>query len=107
MTAEKFEKPRTIPEGLNPEEIKILQEINRILGVYEKAVADKKVSIDEYDEKQRVKINFKKELESKGIDPYEYYLFHRLIGSSEIKTKLDLPDHTIEKKIKEIYAEYV
>ena len=108
MSAENFEKrQRPIPEGLNPEEIKVLQEINNILDIYTQNIHNKTVSVEKMNEKQRTIINFKNELEANNINPYEYYLWHRLTGSSEIKSKLDLDDHTIENKIKEIYAEYI
>ncbi len=105
MSEENFEKrQRTIPEGLKPEEIKVLKEINKILDAY---IDDRQVSAEEMINNQKIIDNFQKELKAKNINPYEYHLWHRLMGSSEIKSKLDLDDHAIEKKIKEIYAKYI
>ena len=103
---ENFEHKLGEPEHLKPEELKIWREMNNIFNSYHSKLSG--VPFEEMNKIEERKIDFKNELEKKGIKPYDYLLFHDLIGSgvSSLNLTLDTEDHVIEKFIKELYNKY-
>ncbi len=109
MSEENFEPKLGEPTHLKPEELKIWREMQVIFDSYNSKL-DKIFSEDfeKPNEIQNKKIDFKNKLIAEGVDPYEFLLFHDLIGSgvSQLNLKLDTKDHRVEKFIRELYAEY-
>ncbi len=97
-------KQRPIPEGLTKEEIVVWHEVNEILDRY--GISIKTLSTEKIDEMLKKKFDFKKELKDKGIEPQEYILWHRVVGSTlpiAGVTKFDTLNHDIENFVRTQY----
>ncbi len=95
MSEQENKKP--VPEGLNPEEIKVLQEINDILDVY--MFFQESLSYEEMNKVTIKKQVFQKELTEKGINLENYLLWNRLVGSTRFdKLKFDITEKDVEDK---------
>lgn len=90
--------------NLTPEQNKILQEVNDLLH-FDKTRED---SLDKFMARQHAAENFKRLLEGEGLEPLDYILWHRAIGSTpqDDISSFDTEDSRIEKFIRNFEREY-
>ncbi len=112
MTEKIPEQPRRIivdEEGdfvLNEEQQIVWDNITKEIEAYYLKLSQDLIAKEEFAEDKRKILDFgKKELEEKGLNPQDYILWHRLIGSGfhDEEKLFDTPDRKIEKFIKDLY----
>ena len=90
--------------NLTPEQNKTLQEINDLLNFDE----TRKGNADKFFARQLSAKDFQVELRNEGIEPLDYILWHRAIGSTPFDdiAKFDTEDKRIEKFIRDFDKKY-
>ncbi len=104
---EKIPETETLgmPEDLiSKERMKIILEMKEIFDKYNSKLSTNEISLEKNQEVQTKIINFKDQMIKEGNFPYQYILFHMLLGSTP---PVDSIDGKIRKFIKELYAEYI
>lgn len=100
---ENFNEKKEYP-NLTPEQNKTLQEINDLLRFDE----TRNDNTNKFIALQLAARDFQIELRSDDIEPLEYILWHRAIGSTppDDISQFDTEDKKIEKFIKDFYKKY-
>jgi len=95
----------------NEQEI-ILEQLSNALNKYFLDVKGDKVDREEFEEISEKINDLKKDIESRGLEPIRFLLWHRLNGSGifGVEDRVDLfdtPESDIEKFILETFAKYL
>ena len=100
---ESFNAKKEYP-NLTAEQNLILQEVNKLLS-FDKTRENR---LDKFITRQNAARDFKISLEGDGLEPLDYILWHRAIGSTppDDISQFDTEDRRIEKFIKDFDREY-